>query len=183
MLTNQYLMQRYWWVLALRGLIAVIFGLAALAWPGLTILVLVAIFGAYALIDGIIAVVISLQERNSLRRWWVLLLEGIVGILIGIATFLWPGVTAIALLSLIAVWAIITGIFEVAEAFSGHGTVGQEWAIGIAGILSILLGILLIAQPGAGLLTIALFIGIYAIIFGIMLIIRAFQFRSVRPAL
>jgi uncharacterized membrane protein HdeD (DUF308 family) len=183
MLTNQYLMQRYWWVLALRGLIAIIFGIAALVWPGLTILVLVAIFGAYALVDGIIAVIISLQERNSLRRWWVLLLEGIVGILIGIATFLWPGVTALVLLTLIAVWAIITGIFEIAEAFSGHGTVGQEWAIGIAGILSILLGILLIARPGAGLLTIALLIGIYAIIFGIMLIIRAFQFRSAHPAL
>jgi uncharacterized membrane protein HdeD (DUF308 family) len=183
MLTNQYLMQRYWWVLALRGLIAVIFGVAALTWPGLTVLVLVAIFGAYALVDGIIAVIVSLQERNSLRRWWVLLLEGIVGILIGIATFLWPGITAIVLLSLIAVWAIITGIFEIAEAFSGHGTPGQEWAIGIAGILSIVLGILLIAQPGAGLLTIALLIGIYAIIFGIMLIIRAFQFRSAHPAL
>jgi len=183
MFTNQHLMQRYWWVLALRGLIAVLFGIAALLWPGLTILALVIIFGAYALVDGIMAVIVSLQERKVLHGWWVLLLEGIAGILIGIATFLWPGVTALVLLSLIAVWAIITGIFEVIAAFTGHGTFTQEWAIGLAGILSILLGILLIARPGAGLLTIALFIGIYAIIFGVLLIIRAFQFRVVRPAL
>lgn len=180
MFMRGHLVQRYWWVLALRGLIAVIFGVAALAWPGLTILVLVVMFGAYALVDGIMAVIVSLQERSSLRSWWILLLEGIAGIIIGLATFRWPGITALVLLSLIAAWAIITGIFEIIAAFSGYGTVGQEWAIGLAGLLSIILGILLIARPGLGLLTIALFVGIYAIVFGILLIVRAFQFRAGR---
>ncbi len=132
--------RRYWWMLLIRGVVAVLFGLAAIVWPGPTVLVLVYLFGAFALIDGIVAVVVSLQERAVVPRWWVLLIEGIVGILI------------------------------------------LEWTLAIAGILSILLGILLAFQPVSGILAVVRIIGIYAIIFGVLLIIRSFQFRSAATA-
>jgi len=174
--------RRYWWMLLIRGIVAVLFGLAAIVWPGLTALVLVYLFGAFAFVDGIVAVVVSMQERAIVPRWWVLLIEGIVGILIGILTFFSPAVTALALLYLIAVWAIITGILEIAAAFSMRRALVLEWTLAIAGILSILLGILLAIQPASGILAVVWIIGIYAIVFGVLLIIRAFQFRSAATA-
>jgi len=174
--------RRYWWMLLIRGIVAVLFGLAAIVWPSLTALVLVYLFGAFAFVDGIVAVVVSLQERTIVPRWWVLLIEGIVGILIGILTFFSPTVTALALLYLIAAWAIITGILEIAAAFSMRRALVLEWTLAIAGILSILLGILLAIQPASGILAVVWIIGIYAIVFGVLLIIRAFQFRSAATA-
>ncbi len=167
-----------WWALGLRGILAILFGIIALIEPGLALFALVTLFGAYALIDGIIAVFVSLQQRHVFRYWWTLLLEGLAGIIIGVLTFLLPIATAIVLLYLIATWAILTGIFELVAAFSRRGSAAQEWTLALAGIVSILLGVLLVLQPGAGLLTIIWLIGDYAIAFGILLLIRAFQFRS-----
>jgi len=181
-ITGTQLVRRYWWMLAIRGVIAVLFGLAAIFWPGLTALVLVYLFGAFALIDGIVAVVVSLQERAVVPRWWVLLIEGIFGILIGILTFFSPIVTALVLLYLIAAWAIITGILEIAAAFSMRRALALEWTLAIAGILSILLGILLAVQPVRGIITVVWIIGIYAIVFGVLFIVRAFQFRPAATA-
>jgi uncharacterized membrane protein HdeD (DUF308 family) len=180
--TNTQLSSRYWWLLGIRGLVALLFGLAAIVWPRLTLLVLVILFGAYALVDGVIAVIVALQERSVFRRWWVLLVEGLVGVAIGVVTFLWPAITALVLLYLIALWAIVTGIFELVAAFSGRLAVATEWTLGLAGIFSILLGVLLAVQPRAGLLTLVWLIGVYAIVFGVLLIIRAFQFRAVSIA-
>jgi len=129
-----------WGTLLVRGIIAVLFGIAAFIWPGLTLLFLITLFGVYALIDGIIAVFVSVQERNVTRYWWILLLEGIAGIIIGILTFIRPGGTAIALLFLIAAWAIITGIFEIAAAFSRRTSMAREWTLALSGVLSIILG-------------------------------------------
>jgi uncharacterized membrane protein HdeD (DUF308 family) len=170
--------RRYWWMLLIRGVVAVLFGLAAIVWPGLTALVLVYLFGAFAFVDGIVAVVVSLQERAIVPRWWVLLIEGIVGILIGVLTFFSPIVTALVLLYLIATWAILTGILEIAAAFSMRRALALEWTLAIAGILSIILGILLAIQPVNGILAVVWIIGVYAIVFGVLLIIRSFQFRS-----
>ena len=174
--------RHYWWVLALRGLLAVLFGLAAFVWPSLTLLVLVLLFGAYALVDGVIAVIVSLQERRVFARWWVLLVEGLTGIAAGVLTFVWPAITALVLLYLIAAWAIVTGILEIVTAFSGRLPVAQEWTLALAGILSVLLGVLLAIRPGAGLLSLVWLIGIYAIVFGVLLIVRAFQFRTAATA-
>jgi uncharacterized membrane protein HdeD (DUF308 family) len=181
-MTDTRLSGRYWWLLVIRGLVAVLFGLAAIVWPGLTLLVLVILFGAYALVDGVVAVIVALQERSIFRRWWVLLVEGLVGVAIGVITFFWPAITALVLLYLIAVWAIVTGIFELAAAFSGRVPVAAEWTLALAGILSVLLGVLLAVQPRAGLLSLVWLIGAYAIVFGVLLIIRAFQFRAVSIA-
>lgn len=164
--------------MAIRGIIALLFGIAALVWPGLTLFVLIYLFAAFSLIEGIIAIFASFQARHLTRYWWLALIEGVIGIIIGLIAFASPGITAIALLFLIATWAILTGVFELINAFSGRGPTELEWAMGIAGALSILLGILLIAQPGAGLLTIVWLVGIYAIIWGLVLLVRSFQRRA-----
>jgi uncharacterized membrane protein HdeD (DUF308 family) len=170
--------RNYWWIMGLRGLIAVLFGVAALVWTGLTLLVLVYLFGAYALVSGVVMVIVSLETRRYLRYWWVLLLEGLVGIAAGVVAFAWPLITAVALLYLIAAWAIVSGVFQIAAAFSGWLPVAQEWTLALAGILSILFGVLLAVLPGAGILSLVWLIGIYSIAFGVVLIIRAFQFRQ-----
>jgi uncharacterized membrane protein HdeD (DUF308 family) len=177
-ITSTHVSRHHWWTLAIRGLIAVLFGIIAILWPGRTLLVLVILFGVFVLLDGIMAAIVSIQERKSSRWWWVLLLEGLAGIIIGVLTFISPAVTALVLLYLIAVWALVTGFLEIAEAFSGRLSIVQEWTLALAGLISILLGILLAVQPVAGLLSLVWLIGVYAIIFGILLIVRAFQFRS-----
>jgi uncharacterized membrane protein HdeD (DUF308 family) len=181
-ITSTQVSRNYWWILAIRGLLAVLFGLAAFLWPGLTLLVLVLLFGAYALIDGVIAVVVSLQERRVFARWWVLLLEGLVGIAAGVVAFVWPGITALALLYVIAAWAIVTGVLEIVTAFSARLPLAIEWTLALAGILSVALGVLLAILPGPGLLGLVWLIGIYAIVFGVLLIVRAFQFRTAATA-
>lgn len=181
-ITSTQVSRHYWWLMGIRGLLAVLFGLLALVRPGPVLLGLVLLFGAYALVDGVMTVIVSLQERSVFSRWWVLLLEGLAGIAAGLLTFFWTTITALVLLYLIAAWAIVTGIFEITAAFSGLLPIAQEWTLAVAGILSVLLGILLAIQPGAGLLSLVWLIGIYAIVFGVLLIIRAFQFRTAVPA-
>lgn len=164
-------------LLLVRGIAALIFGLIALFFPGIALLALVYIFGIYALIDGIAAVVIAIQERRTAMHWVALLLEGIAGIIIGILAIVLPGLTALALLFLIAAWSIITGVMEIAAAFILGLNVGREWLLALTGLLSIVFGIILFVHPGSGILAILWLLGIYAIIFGILLIIRAFQNR------
>lgn len=168
----------YWWVLLARGILAIIFGIIALAAPGIALLAFIYVFAAYALLDGIIAIVVSLQERRFLRAWWVLLLEGVLGIIFGILASTWPGETALVLLFLVAIWALVTGIMEVSSAFVIPGSAGQRWGLGLAGLLSIIFGLILIVRPGAGLLAILWLVGIYAIVFGVSMIVYAFQVRS-----
>ena len=170
--------RRNWWLLVLRGVFAIIFGLIALFFPGIALRAFIIVFGVYAIIDGIAAVVISIQERGSLSRWGWVLFEGIISILAGIVAFVYPGITALALLFVVAIYAILTGILEIVAAFVIRGFAAREWALGIAGVLSIIFGIILFIRPGAGLLAILWLVGIYAIIFGILFIVRAFQMRS-----
>lgn len=167
-----------WWGLLARGILAILFGIIALAVPGIALLAFIYVFAAYALLDGIMAIVVSVQERRFLRAWWVLLLEGVLGIIFGILAFTWPGETALVLLFLVAIWALVTGVMEIGSAFVVPGSAGQRWGLGLAGLLSILFGLILIVRPGTGLLAILWFVGIYAIVFGVSLIIYAFQVRS-----
>ena len=173
--------RRDWWVFLLRGILAILFGIIALAAPGIALLAFIYVFAAYAILDGIAAIVVSIQQRSFLRSWWLLLLEGLLGILFGILAFAWPGETALVLLYLVAAWALVTGILEIIAALGGLGSAGLRWGLGLAGLLSILFGIVLIVHPGAGLLGILWVVGIYAIVFGVSLIIYAFQVRS-RPS-
>ncbi len=155
--------------LILQGFIAVIFGLATLVWPGVTLWILVLLWGVFAMIDGLFAigaVVIGNMERN--RGWWAL--RGITGIAIGIITLLWPSITAIALLVLIALWALVTGLVELSIAVLLRRQLVHEWVLGTVGILSIALGLILLANPKVGALAITWAIGWYATVFGLMLL-------------
>ncbi len=169
--------------MALRGMIAILFGLIALFWTRLTLEVLVIGFGAFALVGGIFAIVAAIGDRGVHDRWGVLLAEGLVGIGIGLVTFIWPGITALALLFLIVVWAIVTGILEIAVATWMHRATGNEWLLLLGGIASVLFGILLAVLPAAGLLALTWLIGIYAIVFGVLLLVLAFQWRGLRRKL
>lgn len=168
----------HWWVMLVRGILAILFGIIALLAPGIALLAFIFVFAAYAILDGIAAIAASFQARSTLGNWWVLLLEGIVGLIIGILAFVWPGETALVLLYLVAIWALITGFMEIGSAFLLPGSAGQHWGLGLAGLLSVIFGIILIVRPGAGLLAILWFVGIYAIVFGVSLIVYAFQVRS-----
>jgi uncharacterized membrane protein HdeD (DUF308 family) len=171
-------LSRYWWVLALRGVVAIIFGVLAVIWPALTLFTLVLLFGAYAFVDGIFAVVAGITSRERDQRWWATVLEGVAGIIFGVLTFVWPGMTALVLLYFIAAWAFVTGILEIVAAVQLRKVITNEWMLILGGIVSIIFGVLLALFPGAGALGLTWMIGIYAIIFGILFIILAFRLRG-----
>lgn len=168
-----------WWVLALRGVLAVLFGLLALIAPVATLTVLVLFWGAFALVDGIFALVSAFRVTGGKGRLW-LILEGALGILAGIVTFLYPGLTALVLLYIIAFWAIFIGILRIVTAISLRREMENEWLMILGGILTVIFGILLIALPGVGLLSLTWLIGIWALIFGIALIVLAFRVRNLQ---
>jgi|SwirhisoilCB2_FD_contig_61_8236361_length_811_multi_5_in_0_out_0_1 uncharacterized membrane protein HdeD (DUF308 family) len=174
------LMTQNWWAVALRGLVAVLFGIAAFVWPGITLWALVAIFGAYALVDGIFAVIEAFRRDVVGERWWALLFEGFVGIAIGILTFTWPRLTAMGLLYLIAFWAIVTGVFEVITAIRLRHEIRGEWMMALIGVLSVAFGFLLVAFPLTGALSVVLIIGAYAVAIGALMIALGFKLRSLR---
>jgi uncharacterized membrane protein HdeD (DUF308 family) len=158
----------HWWAFAIRGLAAVLFGILAFALPGVTLAVLVLLWGAYALVDGVLSLVSAFRTDNDHR--WGLLLEGIVGIAAGLVTFFYPGLTALVLLYIIAAWALITGALELYAAVRLRRVINNEWWLVLSGIVSILFGIVLLAAPGAGALAVIWLIGAYAIVFGILML-------------
>jgi uncharacterized membrane protein HdeD (DUF308 family) len=169
----------HWWALALRGAVAILFGLAALLRPDIALEALILLFGAYALVDGVFAIVGVFGGTRGGTPRWLLLIEGIAGILAGLIAFFLPGLTAIVLLYLIAVWAIITGISEIATAIRLRREIMGEWALIVGGALSILFGVILaVIGPVAGLLSLIWLIGIYAIAFGILMLVTAFSVRG-----
>ena len=169
---------RHWWILALRGLVAILFGVMAFAWPRITLAILVLLFGAYALVDGVFAIVAAVSAPKELRKWWMLLIEGLIGVGVGVVSFVWPWITALALLWLIAFWAVLTGILEIGTAIQLRKVIEGEWLMILSGILSILFGLLLVVMPGAGALAVIWIIGLYAMIFGVLLVALAFRMRA-----
>jgi uncharacterized membrane protein HdeD (DUF308 family) len=171
---------RNWWALALRGLFAILFGLAAFAMPGITLAVVILLFGAYAIVDGTFAIVAGLRAAERHERWWALLLEGIVDIAAGVVAFAWPALTALLLLYLVSVWAVVTGLLEIAAAIRIRQAIKGEWLLAINGVVSVLLGVFLVVVPGGGILVLIYWIGGYAIFFGVLLLGLAFRLRGLR---
>jgi uncharacterized membrane protein HdeD (DUF308 family) len=169
---------RNWWMFAVRGVAAVIFGVLALIWPGQTLQALVLVFGAFALVDGLFAAIVGIASRRYFERWWAVLLEGVAGVVIGLVTFFWPSVTGLALLYLIAAWALITGIFEIVAAIQLRRVITNEWMYILGGLLSIVIGVLLFVFPTAGATSLVWAIGIYAIAFGILEIVFAYRLHT-----
>ena len=174
---------RGWWLLLLRGLVAIIFGVLAWVQPGITLAALVLLFGAYSMADGVLCLWTATTGPKGHEYWWLLLLQGLVGIGIGFLTFFAPGITALALLFYIAIWAIATGVLEIAAAIRLRKEIDNEWLLLVAGLASVAFGILLAAQPAAGALAVLWLIGSYAILFGVLLLILAFKIRKFVPKL
>jgi uncharacterized membrane protein HdeD (DUF308 family) len=172
------ILSRYWWMTLLRGVIWLLFGIALFAQPGITLVALTLLFGAFVLIDGIGNIVSAIGGRKQHDHWWVLLLVGLCGVAVGVLTFYSPGLTALALLFYIAIWAIVTGVLAIIAAIRLRKEIqGELWLI-LSGVASVAFGVLAIARPGAGALSVLWLIGAYAIVFGIILIIFAFRARG-----
>jgi len=167
-----------WWLVVLRGLLAILFGVLAFVWPAITWLTLIVMFGVYAIVDGIVAIVSGLSRTRETPRWWMFLVEGLLGIGAGIVALVWPEVTSLVLIYMIASWAVITGILEIVAAIRLRNEISNEWLLGLGGLISIGLGILLFFQPAAGGLAIIWTIAAYALIFGVLLVILGFRLRN-----
>jgi uncharacterized membrane protein HdeD (DUF308 family) len=172
------ILSRYWWAVALRGVVAVAFGIVAVIWPDVTRGVLVLLFGAYALVDGVIALTTALfgGRLGGRRRGW-LVLEGVLGIVVGLSTFAWPDITTVALLWLIAAWAIGTGVLELGTAVALRRELTNEWRLVLSGVLSVAFGLFLAVRPQQGALALVWVVGLYAIVFGIALVALARRLR------
>jgi uncharacterized membrane protein HdeD (DUF308 family) len=172
------LLAQNWWVLLLRGIIAILFGVAAYAWPGMTLATLVMFFAAFVLVDGVFDVFAAFSGRNENENWWVLLLEGLLGIAFGVITWTRPGVTVVVLLLFIGFWALATGILRIIMAIRLRKEIEGEWWLILSGLASVLFGVVVMARPGAGALAMLWVIAAWAIITGIFLVILAFKARS-----
>jgi uncharacterized membrane protein HdeD (DUF308 family) len=170
---------RIWWVLALRGIVAIIFGVIALIWPGLTLRALVITFGAFALIDGIFTTGIGIASYGQRQRWWAILLEGAAGIVIGVLSLVRPDTAALAFVYVCATWLLLRGVLAVIGAFQIRKVIHGEWMLALSGVVSIALGLLLIASPATGALSLTLLAGSYAVLLGILLLALALRLRKV----
>jgi uncharacterized membrane protein HdeD (DUF308 family) len=177
------ILSRNWWVLLLRGIVAIVFGVLTWLLPGISLAALVLLFGAYSMVDGILGAWTAIAGRKEHEHWWVLLLEGLVGIGVGILTLFAPGVTALALLFYIAIWAIATGVLEIVAAIRLRKEIEGEWLLVLGGLASVAFGVLLMARPGAGALAVLWIIAAYAVVFGVILVVLAFKARSFARAL
>ena len=168
---------RNWWAVTLRGAIAIFYGLTALVWPRLTLEILVLFFGVYALVDGIFAIITAFTNHAGASSWWLLLVEGFVGIGAGLIALSNPGLTILVLLYIISFWAIVTGVLEIGAAIRLRMEIQNEWMLALSGIISIVFGVLLLF-PVTGILTIAWLIGVYAILFGVMFLSLGLRLRK-----
>ncbi len=160
---------RNWWLILLRGVCAIIFGLLTIAWPGLTLLTLVLLYGVFALFDGGLAIGAAIMGDTPSPRWW-LALVGLLGILTGALTLLWPHITGFVLLFFIAGWSIAAGVFDIVGAIRLRKEIDNEWMLIASGVLSVAFGLFLLAFPGAGALSLAFVIATFAIAYGILLV-------------
>jgi uncharacterized membrane protein HdeD (DUF308 family) len=168
---------RNWWLILLRGVLSIAFGVLAFVWPGITLFTLVILYGAFAFVDGVVSLVAAVRGGTPAPRWW-LALVGVFGIAAGLLTLFWPQITALVLLLFIAVWAIVTGILEIVGAIRLRHEIEGEWWLIASGVLSVTFGVLLVLWPGAGALAMVLVIGSFAILLGILLIGFALRLRK-----
>ena len=170
------MMARNWWMFALRGALAILIGLFIFVSPGF----IIQLFGAYMLLDGILSIVHALTGRSGNQSWWVSLLEGVIGVLAGFIAFAYPGIAALSLVYVVAAWAILSGITEVFAAWQLRKQIDNEWWLGLAGVISVLFGILIFVNPLTGLLALTSIVAAYAIIFGVFLLLLAWRLRGMR---
>lgn len=169
---------RNWWSLVIRGMLGILVGVITFVWPGITFSALVFLFAAYALVDGVMSISGAVHAAHAHERWAVLLIEGILGIVAASVTVLWPAITALTLIFVIAAWAIATGIAEIVAAVRLRKYISGEWLLVLSGVASIVFGVLVALAPVAGALAIALWFGAYTFVFGILLMVLGFRLRT-----
>ena len=174
-------LSRYWWLILLRGIAFIVFGVLAFMWPGLTIVTLVLFYGAFALVDGVLALAHAIMGGDMGSRWW-LALVGVAGIAVGVLTFMWPGLTALLLLVFIACWAIVLGVFQIAGAIKLRKEIDNEWTLILSGALSVLFGVVLLVAPGPGAVGLIWVIAAYAVVFGVLLVMLSFRLKKHQTA-
>lgn len=168
---------QHWRLLLLRGLVAISFGLLAIVWPGVTVLWMVLIYGVFALVDGVLAIVAAIKGGREVPRAW-LVVTGLAGVAAGVITLAWPGVTALVLLYLIAAWALVTGVMQIVAAIRVRKEIEGEWLLIAGGALSAIFGVVLFARPGQGAIALAFVIGLFAIVYGVLMVAFAWQLRG-----
>lgn len=169
----------HWWVLFLRGLTSILFAVLAFMLPELAFGALVLFIGILLLVDGVITAFLGLRMRGEDEDWWMILLEGLLGIGLGVATFAYPAFTANLLVLFVALWCLVTGVFEIAAAIKLRKEIDHEWLMGAAGAISIALGVLMLVNPSAGAISITWWIGVYAMMFGVLLVGLGWRLRGV----
>lgn len=169
---------RNWWTFVLRGVVAILFGILAFMRPGITLEALVLLFAFWALFDGVFALISSIGAAEAREPWWPLVLIGLLGIAAGVLALRWPGITALALLFIIAYWSIFRGILEIVAAVRLRDLIPGEWRLVFGGLASVVFGALLVIYPGAGILAVIWLIGIYAVIFGIAFLMLGFHLKG-----
>ena len=175
-------LSRNWWLLLLRGVIAIVFAVLTWMQPGIALAALVLVFGIYVLADGILGIWAAFSGRQENRHWWVLLLWGLVSVAVGVLTFVNPAITGLVLLMYIAGWAIITGVLQIAAAVRLRKEIEGEWLLGLSGLASVVFGVLLVWNPGAGALAVLWLIAAYAFVFGVLLVLLSLRVRKLRPS-
>lgn len=174
-------LHRSWWLLLLRGVAAVAFGVLTFVWPQISLLTLIMVYGIYALADGVLALIAAIRGGGVVPRWW-LALGGVVSILTAVLVFAWPGLTALVLVYLIGFWSILRGVLEIIGAVRLRNEIANEWTLGVAGALSVIFGLILVIMPGAGAIGLLWLIATWAVLFGLLLIWVAFKVRALAKA-
>jgi uncharacterized membrane protein HdeD (DUF308 family) len=169
---------RNWGFVALRGVAAILFGILAFSRPGITLVALITLYGAYVFVDGVFTIAAVIAHRGREQHWVAMLLTGLLGIAAGIVAFIMPGITALVLLIVIAVWAIMAGVAQILAAIRLRKLITGEWLLALAGVLSVAFGVLLIAQPGPGALALVFWIGAFALAFGVLQLALALRLRG-----
>ena len=167
-----------WWLLLLRGVIAILF--AALTWmqPGISLASLILVFGIYVFADGVVGIWTAFSGRKDNHHWWVLLLWGLVSIAVGVLTFMNPAITGLVLLMYIATWAIVTGVFQIVGAVRLRKEIDGEWLLGLSGLASLVFGALMVMWPVAGALAVVWMIALYAFVYGVLMVMLSFRVRK-----
>jgi uncharacterized membrane protein HdeD (DUF308 family) len=173
-------MTRNWWAYAVQGIAAVVFGVLTLIWPGLSLRVMIALFGAFAVVTGVMLVAASFNAAKQRLHWGSLLAVGILDVVAGVVTWFWPGLTALALLYLVVAWAAVTGVIYIVASVELRDTIPHSWLMTLTGVLSLVLAVVLAVDPRDGILSLVWVIGLYAILGGIAELVFAFHVRSLQ---
>jgi uncharacterized membrane protein HdeD (DUF308 family) len=174
------LASRIWWSLAIRGVLAILFGIVAFVYTGQTLLALVFVFGVFAVLSGIASIVAAVRSGEAHQRWGWLAASGLLSIAAGIVAFVRPGLTALAIVYLIGAWAIVTGVFEIAYALALPDTLAHPWLAALSGVLSVVFGIVLAVWPISGAITLTWLVGIYAVLYGVTMLYYAYRLQALR---